>query len=219
MKKNSFNHNSRLLLFGFAWYTFTAISNVYSKRFLDYGGTPLSLSFFSCSFGFIVYTLFYAKKSQRVYRMFLTNTPLSILHIGNVVFTFTSYQQSNVRFTYTIKAIEPLITALVCLTLYSEKMDVKLIVSLIPVPIGIFLASYSDINSSSSAKITALFSVIVSSARTVVFKHQGKSIIMEKTSKFQDDEFAQRPSETIKQVKRLNINFRSRLFWQFRLSG
>jgi drug/metabolite transporter (DMT)-like permease len=180
--------NLNLFLYGTIWYSFTALSNIYSKKYLV-TGSPITLSLFSFSFGVITYALFYARKRlrQSIY-LFFSYTPLAILHLGNVLFTNKSYKNSNVRFTYTIKAIEPLVTAIICWVLYSEKINIKLLFTLIPVPIGIFITSYSDMEGNYSALLIALLSVIISAARTVTFKNHGKK-------------FAQNAGETLEQVK------------------
>jgi solute carrier family 35 protein E1 len=97
-------------------------------------------------------------------------SPIAILHIGNTLLTNLSMGAVDIKFTYTVKSGEPLTTALFFWLIFGQAIPRTHILALLPIPIGVAIASISDVSVTFAGFITAFLSVLISSARTVIFK-------------------------------------------------
>ncbi|KAJ1562702.1 hypothetical protein HK096_005175 [Nowakowskiella sp. JEL0078] len=111
-------------------------------------------------------------KPKPTYRDFLISIlPVTILHVGNTLFTNASMQNVDIKLTYTIKSAEPLTTAVLMFLMLGKTIPLRLFLSLMPIPIGVLLATIGDVSFNVSGILTALLSTVIASARSVVFKN------------------------------------------------
>jgi hypothetical protein len=86
------------------WYFFTALSNVYAKKYMQVGGDPLfvtNVSFLFAALGWMA--MKFQTPTMKSSLMFRRLWPVAVLHIGNTYLTNVSMQKSDIKFTYTIK--------------------------------------------------------------------------------------------------------------------
>ncbi|KAJ3413455.1 hypothetical protein HDV05_008024 [Chytridiales sp. JEL 0842] len=177
------------------WFTFTGLSNLFAKKYLVHGGNPLTLSWCSCGIAPIAWCLgrlfkwviqLIRKKSGSnvdagrcckvdvglFLRMVSALVPVASLHFANIHMTNMSIQHSDVKFTHTIKAAEPLFTVIFGWIWLRKRIKATLLLSLLPIPIGVLMATFTDASFTYIGLGTAVFSVAVTSLRSVLYKSE-----------------------------------------------
>ncbi|KAJ3079448.1 hypothetical protein HK102_003776 [Quaeritorhiza haematococci] len=168
------------------WFSFTIISTLYSKQFLKATKDPVILSMCSFACGGILGTarFVFSPKARAQARMVLhkaakdtrkTLLQISLLHLLTTLTTNFSMAFSNVSFTYTIKAAEPLFVAFLSMLLIGKKYPALQLLLCIPIFLGVSMATVTEISFSAWGLFFALFANMSSSTRNIFFKESEES--------------------------------------------
>lgn len=173
------------------WMITTSLGAIFSKMYLANGGDPdvLSLTSFLLAPAFWLFIktiklVLLVQPASRIDSMSLEHylgvllqiAPISVMHLATVYLTNLSLQGSDIKLTYTLKALEPIMTLFLNYIVTGRRLPFLTFLSILPIPVGIALTTLSDLSFSVPALIAGLFSVAVTSARAVFFKAQQNRI-------------------------------------------
>ena len=165
-----------LVLWIFVWYLGTALSNIQLKQFLQnnnifFGGLgSLFISMVLLPFFQPKYQLIDEKQEDSKYSSYKPFIQLSIFNLCNALFTCYAFKYSSIQFNYTIKAFEPFINGVLSMYLLQSHLNTKQWLSLLPIPLGVGLATVTDTSFNWSALFISLSGVYVTCCRSVLFK-------------------------------------------------
>eukprot|EP00835_Amoeboradix_gromovi_P005213 NODE_470_length_8086_cov_0.567422.p1 type:complete len:689 gc:universal NODE_470_length_8086_cov_0.567422:7902-5836(-) len=171
----------KLISWILVWYIFTSLSNIQLKQFLQ--SNNIFLACFGSLFVSMILLPFYSPKSKYElisdkskimsgsrYSKFRPFVQLSLFHLCNALFTCYAFKYSSIQFNYTIKAFEPFISGLLSMYLLNSSLNGKQWLSLCPIPVGVAIATLTDVSFSWSALYVSVASVFVTCCRSVLFK-------------------------------------------------
>ncbi|GFE55929.1 apicoplast triosephosphate translocator APT1 [Babesia ovis] len=165
-----------LIIYFVLWYAQNAFYVVFNKLFLNAVPLPWTISAFQLLVGW-VFMLFYwgcnirAKPHFDSLRKFCTTfLPLGGLHFFVHVGSVVSMGLGAISFTHIVKALEPVITALLSILFLREFLNVYAYLCLIPVVGGVALASVKELEFSLAAFLFAMLSNVTGAARSIFAK-------------------------------------------------
>ncbi|KAJ0053509.1 hypothetical protein Pint_02761 [Pistacia integerrima] len=96
--------------------------------------------------------------------------PLAVAHTMGNLLTNISLGKVNVSFTHTIKAMEPFFTVLFASLFLGEKPSFWIVSSLLPIVVGVALASFTDASFNWTGFCSAMASNVTNQSRNVLSK-------------------------------------------------
>ncbi|KIK61651.1 hypothetical protein GYMLUDRAFT_165678 [Collybiopsis luxurians FD-317 M1] len=169
--------NLTFILLCCLWYTTSAFSSTTGKAILTQFRYPITLTF--VQFGFVaVYCLLFMSPIFRFARLrsptksILKDTfPMGCFQVGGHVFSSMAISRIPVSTVHTIKALSPLFTVAAYALLFGVSYSAKTYTSLLPLTIGVMLASSSDVSASNAVGLLCAFgSAIVFVSSNIFFK-------------------------------------------------
>ncbi|BAM41067.1 glucose-6-phosphate/phosphate translocator [Theileria orientalis strain Shintoku] len=168
--------SGKLLVMFLGWYGLNALYVVENKVILNAVPLPWTLSSLQLTVGWLFAALYWGTglrekpsfKSKGVF--FKVFVPQGLCHLFVHLGAVVSMGIGAVSFTHIIKALEPLVTAVFSLIFLREVYNALAYVSLVPVVVGVGMASYKDVSFSWPAFWFAMMSNAGSSVRAIFAK-------------------------------------------------
>lgn len=160
------------------WYILNVLYNIYNKQVLIFVNLPWTMSIIQLAIG-VVYVIinwmfrlrvFPSLSTKLVVDTFIQGTAHLMVHFGAVV----AFSYGHVSFVHIIKSLEPVFVAICSFTLLNVPTSRSLLYCLLPIMLGVSLASISDTSFSFSAFIFAQISNIGAGLRGVLSKRAMK---------------------------------------------
>lgn len=158
------------------WYVFNVIYVVQNKMTLLKLRIPWTLSLIQLSVGMLFAAFFWGIKIRKIPKIksykifFFTFVPQAFCHMLVHFGAVLSMDCGAVSFTHIVKACEPVVTSLFSIIFLKEIMNIGAYLSLIPIVVGVSLASVSEIDFSWPAFGLAMLSNCGSSFRVILAK-------------------------------------------------
>ncbi|KAF5377766.1 hypothetical protein D9757_008084 [Collybiopsis confluens] len=173
----SITSNLTFILLCSLWYTTSAVSSNTGKAIMTQFRYPITLTF--VQFGFVAgYCLLLMSPLMRFARLrsptrlILRDTlPMGFFQVGGHVFSSMAISRIPVSTVHTIKALSPLFTVAAYALLFGVSYSAKTYMSLLPLTIGVMLASSADLSVSNAVGLLCAFgSAIVFVSSNIFFK-------------------------------------------------
>jgi len=157
------------------WYVLSIFYNIYSKKALNLApGLAWTTAWFQMALGlFYVVPLWMTgvRKAPKltketVQHFFPVGVLHSLVHVGGVV----SMSAGAVSFTYVVKASEPAVSAILSALFLKTFLPIPVYLTLVPVMVGVALASVSELSFTWKAFNYAMLSNLASASRGIVGK-------------------------------------------------
>lgn len=176
-KPQSFGEKYPALVTGFfffMWYFLNVIFNILNKKIYNYFPYPYFVSVIHLIVG-VAYCLvswsFGLPKRAPINKEFLLLlTPVAACHALGHVMTNVSFATVAVSFTHTIKALEPFFNAAASQFVLGQQIPFTLWLSLLPVVLGVSMASLTELSFNWTGFISAMVSNIAFTYRSVYSK-------------------------------------------------
>jgi solute carrier family 35 protein E1 len=133
----------------FLWYFFTVVYNVTNKRVLNELPLPATVAVIQIILGIPVFlpALIFKPPNFESYRFILPIIcKISFLHALGSLTTVVSLSQGTVSFTHIIKAAEPVFSAIFSAFILGSVFPISVYLTLIPIVIGVGLASVKELS-------------------------------------------------------------------------
>ncbi|KAJ6519073.1 triose-phosphate transporter family-domain-containing protein [Mycena sanguinolenta] len=159
------------------WYTSSALSSNSGKALLNQFRYPVTLTF--VQFGFVAgYCLLFMSPAirfsqiRRPTRQIIQSTlPMGMFQVGGHIFSSLAISRIPVSTVHTIKALSPLFTVAAYALLFGVSYSSKTYISLLPLTVGVMLASSSDMSASNFIGLLCAFgSALVFVSSNIFFK-------------------------------------------------
>lgn len=147
------------------WYLASSLSNNTNKQILNVFPRPMVLSV--VQLGCIalyssLYLLYHGKMQVITVRQLMWFVlPLSMSNFCSHVFTYTSLKEVPVSFVHTVKATSPLFTVLVSFLVTGKTYSWKMLLSLLPVVIGVTVCTFSEASVTTLGIVSAFASTLI----------------------------------------------------------
>jgi solute carrier family 35 protein E1 len=157
-----------------AWWIFSVTAGIYNKAYLDIYSMPIFLTFAQslCGAvsGFIALNILKQWQTISNIKEFKFLAVLTSAHEIGTLLTNMSTSAASASFMHTVKAAEPLTSAILAVIILKERLKTITIVSLLIIVFGIGLSCSTEFNFSLYAFVTAMASNLVFSSRTIFSK-------------------------------------------------
>ncbi|KAJ7066479.1 triose-phosphate transporter family-domain-containing protein [Mycena amicta] len=159
------------------WYTSSALSSNTGKALLTQFKYPITLTF--VQFGFVAgYCLLFMSPVVRFSRIrqptrtiLRSTVPMGMFQVGGHIFSSLAISRIPVSTVHTIKALSPLFTVAAYALLFGVSYSSKTYISLLPLTIGVILASSFDLSASNIIGLLCAFgSALVFVSSNIFFK-------------------------------------------------
>ncbi len=164
------------ILYLILWYTFTLISAIYTKLYLNETNNEFTFTLVTFGYGFALKLLtqstdikgFLFSSDKNV---LLDYIYLSILNIGGLLLTNVSINQTSVTVVYISKALEPILVIIFSYIFLEHDYDIKIKLSLIQILCGVLLSIIiGKIEYSIYGLIVIFFANLSTASRSVFYK-------------------------------------------------
>ncbi|KAL8109852.1 phosphoenolpyruvate/phosphate translocator 2, chloroplastic-like [Apium graveolens] len=160
-------------MFG-VWYSLNIYFNIFNKQVLRVFPYPATLTALQFGCGTLMVLIMWSFNLHPVPKLKRSQVvpvlTLGLFHtIGNVL-TNISLGKVSVSFTHTIKAMEPFFAVLLCVLFLGQRPTVWVVSSLVPIVIGVALASSTEVSFNWTGFSTAMASNITNQSRNVLSK-------------------------------------------------
>lgn len=164
------------------WYIISAYYNIYNKRALSQLPLPWTMATIQMGTGMLIFIPMWWMKIRQVPATSYTEWRDLSKTLGSVA-TFTTLSHiagvmslglGSVSFVQVVKAAEPLFTAFFSMIWMKEFLPVNAYLSMIPVIVGVVIASVSELRFSWSCLVAGILSNLFAGARGVLGKLQLK---------------------------------------------
>ena len=155
------------------WYLFTIISTIYSKLFLNETKNSHLLTLISFSYGTLLNILLNPKKIFNKIKLNKNKNIIiliSLFNIGTTLLTNIGINQTSVSLTYMIKSSEPLFVILLSYYILEQKYNFKVIITILPISIGVSLTAFGEINFSNFGILCIFMANLASASRNIYYK-------------------------------------------------
>lgn len=164
-QKNGLSRAIKVIILCLVWYSASSASNIINKIVLNDFPLPLTVSFIQnittliCLYP-LIKILNIPKVSVTTYVLKWTILPLSFGKFFSTVSSHFSISKVAVSYAHTIKASMPIFVLLLGRVIWGERQPVKIYCSVIPIFIGIGMATISEINFDLVGTLSAFVSTI-----------------------------------------------------------
>ncbi|XP_078438814.1 glucose-6-phosphate/phosphate translocator-like protein isoform X1 [Wolffia australiana] len=160
--------------FFFMWYFLNVIFNILNKKIYNYFPYPYFVSAIHLAVG-VVYCLIswsvgLPKRAPVDANILKLLIPVSICHALGHITSNVSFAAVAVSFTHTIKALEPFFNAAASQFILGQQLPISLWLSLLPVVIGVSMASLTELSFNWLGFISAMISNISFTYRSIYSK-------------------------------------------------
>ncbi|CAI0463092.1 unnamed protein product [Linum tenue] len=160
--------------FFFTWYCLNVIFNILNKKVYNYFPYPYFVSVVHLLVG-VVYCLGswsvgLPKRAPINKELLLVLTPVAFCHALGHVMSNVSFAAVAVSFTHTIKALEPFFSAAASQFVLGHQIPLSLWLSLMPVVLGVSMASLTELSFNWTGFISAMISNISFTYRSIYSK-------------------------------------------------
>ncbi|CAN1152845.1 Triose phosphate/phosphate translocator TPT, chloroplastic [Linum perenne] len=160
--------------FFFTWYFLNVIFNILNKKVYNYFPYPYFVSVVHLLVG-VVYCLGswsvgLPKRAPMNKELLLVLTPVAFCHALGHVMSNVSFAAVAVSFTHTIKALEPFFSASASQFVLGHQIPLSLWLSLMPVVLGVSMASLTELSFNWTGFISAMISNIAFTYRSIYSK-------------------------------------------------
>jgi solute carrier family 35 protein E1 len=184
-QKKSLQDTLKLGLYLFLWYFFNVVYNLQNKKLLNAVPLPWSMANAQLGLGLLyllpVY-LFTLRPRPIVSKKNVQDlAPIAVAHTAGHVMTVLSLAAGSVAFTHIVKAAEPLFSTLMSATILKSTFSWQTYATLIPIVVGVGVASVSELSFSWVSFLNAMGSNTAFSLRAILSKKamdkpQGKNM-------------------------------------------
>lgn len=177
---SSFDSKKQLILiifYFFLWYFFTIIYNISNKLVLNVLPLPFFVSLLQLSLVLLLFILIdkYIEKFPKIslHTLYFEYGLIGLFHGLGLISTNISIQHGSVSFTHIVKALEPVFAAILSI-LFLNKNTLPLVVyvSLVPIIVGVALASNNEVTFTWIGIISAMSSNLFYQLRIVFAKKE-----------------------------------------------
>jgi len=167
----------------FIWYLSSALKNSFAKEFLLTAPLPVTSSFLECFFTVIctMGTLYFQNKQKDEkqkesfekmdkWAMVGVVMPICLASVIGHTLTQISLEYIQVSFTHTIKSLAPVFTMFLAYFFLGDTFSVHMILSVIPIVLGVLLSSSVEITFNIIGCATALLSCFIFCSQNVYLK-------------------------------------------------
>lgn len=176
-KRSSFVPSIMIIPIGVAWFVSSALLSTWANTtFLKFFGDPLLHTFIrffgSALMGGVSLCLNGEVKIDEILNL-MTNVviPALLLWIANYANSY-ALKDAGITLTYVVKACIPVFTVFIC-KLQGQNFPLLIYISLLPICLGVALASVSDLNFSLPGLIAALVSALAQTCMNISIKSVG----------------------------------------------
>ncbi|CAF0795030.1 unnamed protein product [Adineta steineri] len=160
------NSTVQLCILIFLWYLISSLANIVGKRLLTIFPHPISVTlaqlFHGWAYSIPLLRLINIPQptylySTRIYYISII-IPLAIGKLFSQLTSQISLRLVPVSYTHTVKALMPIFTVVLSRIILSEEQSFMTYISLIPIIVGVIIASLSELSFDAIGLISALFS-------------------------------------------------------------
>lgn len=162
----------KLALYYFLLYFFTVVYNVANKKVLGSFPLPVTVSALQTLLGIPLFLpLWVAKFPSNIFKVDwkLYNKIAACHGFGNLA-TVIALETGSISFLHVVKSAEPLFSAVLSIIFLNSKLSTAAYVSLIPIVVGVALASAKEMNFNWSCFGAAMISNLLYQSRMVLSK-------------------------------------------------
>ncbi|ORM41250.1 Glucose-6-phosphate/phosphate translocator [Babesia sp. Xinjiang] len=165
-----------LIFYFVLWYGQNALYVVFNKLFLNAVPLPWTISAFQLLVGWIFMFLYWGCNIRERphfdswFKFCKTFLPLSFLHFFVHVGSVISMGLGAISFTHVVKALEPVITAVLSIIFLREFLNAYAYLCLIPIVAGVSLASLKELDFNWAAFLFAMLSNVTGALRSILAK-------------------------------------------------
>ncbi|XP_031249883.1 phosphoenolpyruvate/phosphate translocator 2, chloroplastic isoform X1 [Pistacia vera] len=156
------------------WYILNVYFNIFNKQLLKAYPYPTTITAFQFGCGTLMIILMWTfnlhAHPKLTRSQFAAIFPLAVAHTMGNLLTNISLGKVNVSFTHTIKAMEPFFTVLFASLFLGEKPSFWIVSSLLPIVVGVALASFTDASFNWTGFCSAMASNVTNQSRNVLSK-------------------------------------------------
>lgn len=180
--KSLYQQCGSIILLCVSWYAFSAANNVISKQIFNDFPYPLTL----CMVQLAVLTCFLGPSLAVVSvepcprlgkRLYLTT--ILPLALGKLLATFSAYLsvlRVPVSYAHTIKAMMPFFTVMLSIVVMKERHPVKVYLSLLPIVVGVLIATVTEVNFDLTGMVAALVATLTFALQNIYSKKCMKDV-------------------------------------------
>ena len=187
-KHNSMNVNTiidqlKTIIWILLWYCCNVLYNIDNKLALKKANLPWTISTIQFFVGYLYFGFLWLTKLRKlpkfhskndfITKIFPQGICQSIIHFGAVV----SMGMGAISFTHIIKSGEPVVTAILSFLIYKQLEPWPTYLSMLPVIIGISLASSGELTFSWASFFCAMTSNFGGSVKSIIAKRHMKNIM------------------------------------------
>eukprot|EP00184_Porphyridium_aerugineum_P007614 CAMPEP_0184699540 /NCGR_PEP_ID=MMETSP0313-20130426/5788_1 /TAXON_ID=2792 /ORGANISM="Porphyridium aerugineum, Strain SAG 1380-2" /LENGTH=382 /DNA_ID=CAMNT_0027158655 /DNA_START=66 /DNA_END=1214 /DNA_ORIENTATION=+ len=174
-KQKSLASTALLGVYILSWYAANIAFNIFNKKLLKVFPLFTTVTLFQLLMGGLVAAFLWTtglhKFQKPTKKELMSIYPLAIAHLGGNIFTNLSLQQVAVSFTHTIKASEPLFSVVLGKIFTPGAAYHPLVyASLLPIVLGVTLASVSEVSFNWAGFLTAMASNVSFQSRNILSK-------------------------------------------------
>jgi solute carrier family 35, member E1 len=162
----------KLSIYYFLLYFFTVVYNVANKVVLEKFSYPFTVATLQVMIGIPVFLPFWLMKFPHFFKTldYVHYHKIAACHgFGNAA-TVMALNSASVSFVHVIKSAEPIFSAILSLFVMNSKLSILTYLSLLPIVIGVALASLKELNFTWMAFLSAMMSNLCYQSRMVFSK-------------------------------------------------
>ncbi|XP_059658808.1 triose phosphate/phosphate translocator, chloroplastic isoform X1 [Cornus florida] len=160
--------------FFFMWYFLNVIFNILNKKIYNYFPYPYFVSVIHLGVGVVYCLVSWAvglpKRAPMDANLLKLLIPVAVCHALGHVTSNVSFAAVAVSFTHTIKALEPFFNAAASQFILGQQLPITLWLSLLPVVLGVSMASLTELSFNWTGFISAMISNISFTYRSIYSK-------------------------------------------------
>lgn len=163
---------AKLAVYFFFLYFFTVVYNVANKKVVEYLPLPATVAALQTLIGIPMFLPLWMLKPPRNFDSMDRNSlmKIALCHgLGNLA-TVYALQSGSVSFTHVVKSAEPLFTAFLSIVIMKSSLPLPVYISLIPIVVGVGLASVKEMSFTWFGFIAAMASNLFYQLRMVLSK-------------------------------------------------
>ncbi|KAG9312827.1 triose-phosphate transporter family-domain-containing protein [Chiua virens] len=168
---------ARFLIMCIFWYTTSALSSNTGKTILEQFRYPVTLTIIqfgfvaSCCLIIMTPAINFSKLRSPTMAILRATLPMGAFQVGGHMFSSMAISRIHVSTVHTVKALSPLFTVAAYALLFGVKYSPKTYLSLLPLTIGVMLASTFDTSASSPVGLLCAFgSALIFVSSNIFFK-------------------------------------------------
>lgn len=157
----------------FIWYFFTIVYNISNKQLLNIFPLPVTVTFLQLCLGIPLFLpIWVIKPPGYNFDDLATHAKIACTHsLGNLA-SVISFASGSISFTHVVKASEPIVAAFLSSYILGQTLPVVVYLTLLPIVLGVALASLKEISFTYLGFFSALASNVFYQLRIVLAKQE-----------------------------------------------